>query len=200
MMDCNEGFRSETITTFLDACGMRDIVLKRHGHDAPRTHKRGAHPIDALFATHSVQCVRAGYAGFDEGVQAKGSDHRCIWFDVTINSIFGHEMPPTNKPQARQLKCNDPRVVKCFNQYYFDFLRKHKLHERAFALEAVICYPLPVRLQRELRNLTVRRWKVFCGLTDAVVSYAWAGYHTPSGSKNLIAPSDFGTRCFGKTR
>ncbi len=157
MMDCNEDVRSNTITTFLNECGMRDIVLERHGNEAPRTHKRGSHPIDAIFATHSVQCVRAGYAGFDGGVQAKRSDHRCLWFDVTINSIFGHEMPPTNKPQARRLKCNDPRVVKCFNQYYFEFLRKHKLHERAFALEAALCYPLRSRLQREAEKLVTKK-------------------------------------------
>jgi hypothetical protein len=116
MMDCNEDVRSVAITTFLNACGLRDIVLERHGSDAPRTYKRGSHPIDAIFATHSVQCVRAGYAGFEDGVQSKRSDHRCLWFDVLINSIFGHEMPPTNKPQARRLKCNDPRVVRRFNQ------------------------------------------------------------------------------------
>ena len=85
-------------------CGLRDIVLERHGSDAPRTHKRGSHPISAIFATHSVQCVQAGYAGFEDRVQSKRSDHCCLWFDVLINSIFGHEMPPTNKPQTRRLK------------------------------------------------------------------------------------------------
>ncbi len=53
MMDCNEDVRSNTITTFLNECGMRDIVLERHGNEAPRTHKRGSHPIDAIFPTHS---------------------------------------------------------------------------------------------------------------------------------------------------
>ena len=153
MMDCNEDVRSVAITNFLNACGLRDIVLEWHGGDAPRTHKRGSHPIDAIFATHSVQCVRAGYAGFEDGVQSKRSDHRCLWFDVAINNIFGHEMPLTNKPQARRLKCNDPRVVRTFNQYYFDFLRKHKLHERAFRLEADALYPLPRDLQKQAEQL-----------------------------------------------
>jgi hypothetical protein len=66
-------------------------------------------------------------------------------------------MPPTNKPQARRLKCNDPCVVQRFNQYYFEFLRKHKLHKRVFALEAIICYPLPIRLQREAEKLDVKK-------------------------------------------
>jgi hypothetical protein len=72
---------------------------------------------------------------------------------VLINSLFGHKMPPTNKPQARRLKCNDPRVVKSFNQYYFEFLRKHKLRERAFPLEANTIYPLPRPLQQQAEQL-----------------------------------------------
>jgi hypothetical protein len=62
-------------------------------------------------------------------------------------------MPPTNKPQTRQLKCNDPRVVRTFNQYYFEFLRKHKLHKRAFRLEADAIYPLPWDLQQQAEQL-----------------------------------------------
>jgi hypothetical protein len=76
---------------------------------------------------------------------------------MTINSIFGHEMLPTNKPQARQLKCNVPRVVQCFNQHYFEFLRKHKLHKRAFTLEAAIRYPLPIQLQQEVEKLDAKK-------------------------------------------
>jgi hypothetical protein len=115
MMDCNKDVRSVAITNFLNACGLQDIVLERHISDAPKTHKRGPHPIDAIFATHSAHCMQAGYAGFEDGVQSKRSDHHCLWFDILINFIFGHEMPPTNKPQTRQLKCNDPRVVQTFN-------------------------------------------------------------------------------------
>jgi hypothetical protein len=153
MMNCNEDVKSVAITTFLNACGLRDIVLEQHRSDAPRTHKRGSDPISAIFATHSVQCVQAGYAGFEDGVQSKRSDHCCLWFDVLINSIFGHEMPPTNKPQTRRLKCNDPGVVRTFNQYYFEFLRKHKLHKRAFRLEANAIYPLPRDLQQQPEQL-----------------------------------------------
>jgi hypothetical protein len=97
--------------------------------------------------------VQAGYAGFEDGVQSKRSDHCCLWFDVLINFIFGHEMPPTNKPQTRRLKCNDPMVVRTFNQYYFEFLRKHKLHKRAFRLEADDIYPLPRDLQQQAEQL-----------------------------------------------
>jgi hypothetical protein len=198
MMDCNEDVRSETITTFLDACGMRDIVLEPQGHEAPRTHKRGAHPIDAIFATHSVQCVRAGYAGFNEGVQAKRSDHRCIWFDVMINSIFGHDMPPTNKPQAHRLKCKDPRVIKCFNQYYFDFLRKHKLQERTFALEAVIRYPLPVQLQLEAEKLDIKKMEGILWADKRCRKLRMGGIPYSQRFKELKSAVGFGTRCFGK--
>jgi hypothetical protein len=52
-----------------------------------------------------------------------------------------------------RLKCNDPRVVKSFIQYYFEFLRKRKLHERAFQLEADAIYPLSQALQQQAEQL-----------------------------------------------
>jgi hypothetical protein len=48
-------------------------------------------------------------------------------------------------------------VVQCFNQHYFKFLCKHKLQERAFALEAAIRYPPPIRLQREAEKLDTKK-------------------------------------------
>jgi hypothetical protein len=62
-------------------------------------------------------------------------------------------MPQTNKPQARQLKCSNPRVVQSFDQYYFEFLWKVKLHKRAFRLEADATYPLPQDLLQQVEQL-----------------------------------------------
>jgi hypothetical protein len=194
-MDCNEDVRSVAITNFLNACGLRGIVLERHGSDAPRTHKPGSRPIDAIFATHSVKCVRAGYAGFEDGVQSKHSDHCCLWIDVLINSIFGHEMPRTNKPQTRRLKCNgDPRVVRSFNKYYFDFLRKNKLHERAFRLEADAIYHGTSESKQS--NCTRSRYRASYTPTRSVESCEWVEFHIRSDTNNSKAPLDFGMRCF----
>jgi hypothetical protein len=133
MMDCNEDVHSNRMKVFLSSCNMRDIIQERHGeNDAPHTYKFGKDPIDGIFATPSVQCVGAGYAGFDEGVQSRRSDHRCLWFDVEIATAFGHIMPPILRPPTRRVKCNDPRIMKHFNDSYLQFLIEHKLHDQAF--------------------------------------------------------------------
>ena len=48
MMDCNEDIRSDTIQKFLDEVGMKEIILDRHGSDAPGTYIDGTLPIDGL--------------------------------------------------------------------------------------------------------------------------------------------------------
>jgi hypothetical protein len=134
------------------------IILEQHDtNNAPQTYKFGKDPIDGLFATPLVQCVGAGYCGFDEGVQSKRSEHRCLWFDVVISTIFGHKMPPIIRPPARRVKCNDPRIVNRFNDLYLHHLVEHKLHQRAFALEIQASYPLAPTLQKEAEDLDLLR-------------------------------------------
>jgi hypothetical protein len=89
MMDCNEDVRLNRMKAFLQACNMQDIILERHGGaaNAPQTYKFGKVPIDGIFATHSVQCIQ-------DGVQSRHSDHRCLWFDLEISSVFSHTVPP----------------------------------------------------------------------------------------------------------
>jgi hypothetical protein len=119
---------SNQVKAFLQACNMRDIVLERHGADnGPQTYKFGKVPINGIFATHSVQCTQAGYAGYDEGVQSRHLDHRCLWFDLEIASVFGHTMPPILRPPTR-VKCNNPSIVTWLNQFYLQSLIENKLH------------------------------------------------------------------------
>ena len=68
MMDCNQDVRSNRLQAFAEACNMREIILDRHGQEAPWTYRSGKRPIDGIFATRSVQCVQAGYTGFQDGV------------------------------------------------------------------------------------------------------------------------------------
>ena len=115
MMDCNESVKSPRMLRFLDRSGLRNVTLERHGQEAPPTYTNGSSVIDGIFATPSIVCRRAGFCGYDQGVQGDRSDHRCLWLDFDLAKAFGNTALPSAKPQARCLKCNDPRIVHRFN-------------------------------------------------------------------------------------
>jgi hypothetical protein len=105
---------SQKMKEFLEHTDMRDVVTSMHGNDAPHTHINRSKPIDGKFATRSVGCVQAGYSSFGDGVQGKRPDHKCIWMDVQLQTIFSHRMPLVQKAAFRRVKCNNPRFVKTF--------------------------------------------------------------------------------------
>ena len=66
MMDCNEDERSDSFRKFLNDVGMKDIIMARHGDQAPATYIDGSLPIDGIFATAVVNIVQGGYTSFAE--------------------------------------------------------------------------------------------------------------------------------------
>jgi hypothetical protein len=153
MMDCNEDVRSSRIQQFLHDSDLQDVIHERHGTDAPPTYKGGKVPIDGIFASRSVNCTLGGYTSFDEGVQGKRADHRCLWIDVKLESVFGHKMPPLICYAQRRVKTNDPRITSRFNQLYRSFLLERNMPIRALTLEAHATYPLHPTLCLEAEKL-----------------------------------------------
>ena len=89
MMDCNEDVRSTHFQKFLKGVGMKEIIMERHGKQAPATYIDGNLPIDGIFATAAVTIVQGGYTSFVDGVQGQRTDHRCCgWiFQYRISSV-----------------------------------------------------------------------------------------------------------------
>ena len=94
MMDCNEDVRSPQMRKFLDNVGMKEAIHDRHGSNAPAMYIKGQLPINGLFATSAITTQAGGYISFDQGIQGQQTDHRCLWIDLDITSIFGSEVPP----------------------------------------------------------------------------------------------------------
>jgi hypothetical protein len=141
MMDANKDMRTGHIKQFLVDTDMRDVVMSMHGLDAPNTHINGSKPIDGIFATRAVECVQAGYTTFGGGVQGKRPDHRCIWMDVCLHTVFGHRMSPVQKSAFRPVKCSSPQIWKKFNQHYKQFASSCALGTKIFQTEADSSYP-----------------------------------------------------------
>ena len=75
---------------------------------APATYQIGSLPIDGMFISDNITHFQLGYLPFGYG--PSGSDHRCIWMDITFCQAFGNKLPPLIKPQARRLKVLDPKI------------------------------------------------------------------------------------------
>ena len=67
-------------------------------------------PIDGIFATFDIQPIQCGYESFDRGVQADRADHRCLWADLDLEQVFGHVLPPLQRPPSRRLKLQDAQA------------------------------------------------------------------------------------------
>ena len=120
--------------------GMSDAVMALHGMNAPPTTDFGSSVIDGLWVSPTLQPSEAGYLACGEAVPR--TDHRCLWFDISYQNMYGHILPALPTFRARRLKLNDPRVVKKFNDAYEKFISTNKLDQRPFALQQRCTYPM----------------------------------------------------------
>jgi hypothetical protein len=102
-------------------------------------------------ATPGIQIQAGGYFDYDAVFQ--GTDHRCIWVDITYVNAFGHNMPAIIKPISRRLKCKDPRTVDNFICNLKQFHTKHNLLSRARKLVSDTVYPCPSHVHDEYKCL-----------------------------------------------
>jgi len=125
-VDVNEDIRMEEIMAFFDKFGMANIMLMKHGQEAPATQNRGNYPIDRLFATRALQNHQCGYLS---GLDAIG-DHRCLWIDIPEERLFSSNLPLLTKPKARRLKMEDPHTIKKYIEYLEMHIMWHNLLEK----------------------------------------------------------------------
>ena len=111
----NEDVRSEDACSFsrkLREMGLVEAITTAHGKQGPPTYERGSEPIDGIFVSETLLQMTCGYLPFV-------FDHRALYIDVPLSVVFGHELPPVVRPQARRLKCDDPRIVKRYQDTYW---------------------------------------------------------------------------------
>lgn len=131
-LDANEDIRSGYARDKFTALNLIEINIHRHGNDAPATYNRGSKPIDGIFVSTTLIHSRCGYLA--HGDTPTGCDHRALYIDLYTSAAFGNSIP-THKPSIRRMKCNDPRVVKRFNDVYSKFLSDHNLYDRSATLQ-----------------------------------------------------------------
>ena len=135
-LDANEDVRNGGFLARLAQLGLQETIIAQHGNDAPATYKRGSVPIDGLYVSRSLRGLKCGYLPFHEQF-----DHRALWIDIPNTIAFGHNITEVAKVAARRLKCEDPRVVKTYQDYLKAFLGKYNMLEEARGLQSRATFP-----------------------------------------------------------
>ncbi|MFN9982402.1 MAG: hypothetical protein ACK53Y_20915, partial [bacterium] len=153
LIDGNSSMKSSDLSLALSACSLREVLLDRYGTNGPSTFIRNTTrtPIDGIWATPGIDILAGGYFSYDEVFQ--GTDHRCLWIDLSLSNAFGHNMPPIVRPQMRRLHCRDPRIVDNFNRRLHKLYLNYKMLDRVTELERLATYPLSPYLANQYEDL-----------------------------------------------
>ena len=108
MMDANENVISGHMCKQL---GEADIGLVEAVHDqipgkGPKTWFRGNKAMDGIWVSRELDIIGASYLPF----HADLGDHRPVMADITVQSLFGTNLPKITPPAARRLNSKVRRV------------------------------------------------------------------------------------------
>ena len=156
MVDLNEDVTTDSVISFFSDLGLKEAVTDRHVHNCgvQPTYQRGRSPIDGVYISQHLEIQAGGYLPFGDAP----SDHRAVWITLDFESILGYDTYRPIRPQARRLKLNNPKVVKNFQQSYFEYIRATNLDKMAFDLMEQLMYqPMTRRMQQRYEYLYRKR-------------------------------------------
>ena len=110
-IDINDDVRQTNPDSRLHPALQEIITTHHHPQNPPATCRKNSSntPIDGIYATSGIHCVRAGYMAFDS-LTAPPSDHRLIWADIDLHSILGFQPPRIQSAVRTRLTSTDPRI------------------------------------------------------------------------------------------
>jgi hypothetical protein len=122
LIDANGHVQHSSLAKELANREMKDLVTHRHGV-GPATFHVGSEPIDGIFGTAGLWGVECGY------MEAPG-DHLGVWADIPKDMLFEASQAVWTPPQARRLRCEDPRVVLKYSTELEKLYNAQNIHER----------------------------------------------------------------------
>ena len=151
MGDLNHTVDSEQVIRFLQQHQLHNIHQSLHPsyNSHLPTHDRGSQSIDAIFASQGISANKGGFLGF----KTFPSDHRFLWCDISINSLFGSTSPTIIAHSRRRLQYEDPRTVTRFNKSYHQLLLQHNMFSSLASLNSSITGPLSPQQQELYETL-----------------------------------------------
>ena len=104
----------------------------------PATQNRGRKAIDEIFVSPNIKINKSGF--LEHGKLP--SDHRAIWIQIDTSIIIGTNPDPPTNPEARRLKCGDPRTIKKYNTALNEYLNYNGFYPRLNELLTTYSNPL----------------------------------------------------------
>ena len=136
-IDANEDIHTGTTSTWTTAWGLVDALKQRHPtvtRVATCNKNMSNTPIDGIFISPGLNVQAAGMTGFGE--LYPDSDHRLLWVDIKLESLFGFLPPTPAKRPINSLPIRDPKAIKKYNRYVKSQLDIHRITEKTFSLES----------------------------------------------------------------
>jgi hypothetical protein len=123
---------SGSIADMIEACNLVNIHMLHHG-EAPPTHKHGSRLIDVMFISQRlVENVEAcGILPFDKIFV---SDHRPLYVDFNVYTLFGNPAFVTEKEALRTLQLHNPRLIDAYEESTCQQLVNHNVEFRVTVL------------------------------------------------------------------
>jgi len=155
-IDLNDDIRGEESRVFFESFGLSEVLIALHGPGPPTyLHSNDGHAVDGIFCTPNLAAnVRGGY--FDVGVGIYKADHRCLWIDIPFVTAFGSTVPNFIRPEARRLRCQDPRLVAKYNSKVLSLYRENQpfldFLQQLEAMDSTQVTPLVVRRYNEFNT------------------------------------------------
>lgn len=136
-LDINEDARSDVITAWAQA----HTLLNAHTTLFPTTQAVATcnksateRPIDGIWVSPGLDLVDCGMSGFGE-FPMESADHRLLWIDVDIESLFGFLPSAADKRPTNFLPLNDPLALRRLNNIISRERDRHRLPEKIHLLE-----------------------------------------------------------------
>jgi len=153
MLDGNSNMKDSDLSHMFQSHHLQEVLLAKYGMNGPSTFHRNTTrtPIDGIWGSQDLHILSGGY--FDYDAVFPNTEHRCLWFDISFVSAFGHNMPAIVRPPARKLHTLDPRLVNNFVKIYKKAILKHNLPQRVQRLEQKTSYPISPDLLQEYETI-----------------------------------------------
>ena len=130
-MDANDDVRQSKLAEALAELDLREAITSHHPDlKPPATYIRGSRTIDGIFLSPELQTVQAGFMAF-----GPMGDHRPAYVDIAWDVLLGDNILRIERPPARRLTTEDPRVVRKYNRLLEKYLVDHDLLRQIIELD-----------------------------------------------------------------
>ena len=143
-IDCNENLNKQGELQRLitdEKYHLIDPIRTKHKNKQPPPtyHRNNNYPIDSVFISPKLRHIDAGgWLRFGEGI----GDHRVIYIDIPSQLLLGENKFTIIPPQVLRLKCDDPRVVRKYNEILEKQYQQHNTLQRIETLNQTFHTPM----------------------------------------------------------